>query len=256
MSPNPPAYPGRLNEIYLSAPLGARALLSVATLNLHWGRGADGLRFDVVAACASLDADVVALQEQTGPPSGPSAAATIAAALGYRRYETTLSDRIDDSAGCWIGASGPSGGTWGLATLTRLPIIQTANVALGQARRDPERRAQVVTLAVGQSAIRIVNTHLTNRAPASLQQLCRLRQLLAADTDAATVALGDFNIPGRLAAAVTGYDAVSRVPTWPAQRPRLRLDNVLTRGFAAATATVVHVGSDHRAVRAEVRQLT
>lgn len=233
------------------------ASLSVATVNLHWGRGADGKRFDVVAACASLHADVVALQEQTGPPGGPSAAAMVAAELGYHRYETTLSDRIDDSVGRWIGASEPSGGTWGLATLTRLPIVRTADVALGQARRDPERRAQVVTLAIGESAVRIVNTHLTNRAPASLQQLRRLRQLLAADPDVATVVLGDFNVPGRLA-VVVGYDVVSRAPTWPARRPLLRLDNVLTRGcaVAAAKATVVHVGSDHRAVRAEVRPVT
>lgn len=212
----------------------------------------------MVAACALLDADVVALQEQTGPPGGPSAATTIAAELGYWLYETTLTDRIDDSSGHWIEASRPSGGTWGLAMLTRLPIIGTADVALGQARRDPERRAQVVTLAVDHTAIRIVNAHLTNRVPASLQQLCRLRQLLAADTGAPTVALGDFNVPACVAAAVTGYHAISHAPTWPARRPLFRLDSVLTLGCAvtASAPTVVHVGSDHRAVRAEVRPLT
>lgn len=232
--------------------------LSVATLNLHWGRGADGSRFDIVAACALVDADVIALQEQTGPPGGPSAATVIAAELGYWRYETTLSDRIDDSAGRWIGASGPSGGTWGLATLSRLPVIQTADVALGRGRRDPKRLAQVLMLSVGGSTIRIVNAHLTNRAPASLRQLHRLRQLLDADRGTVTIALGDFNVPGFIAAAVTGYDPVSRAPTWPARRPLLRLDNVLSRDcdVAAATVTVVHVGSDHRAVRSGVRLLT
>lgn len=232
--------------------------LRVATLNLHWGRGADGRRFDTVAACASLDADVLALQEQTGPPGGPSAAAAVAAQLGYRRYETVLSDRVDDSAGRWIGVHEPSGGTWGLALLTRLPIARRADVALGRARRDPERQAQVVTLAVEQSDVRIINTHLTTRAPASLQQLRRLRQLLAADPEMPTVALGDFNMPGRLVTAVTGYDAVSRAPSWPGEQPMFRLDNVLTRlcCVARGTAAVVHVGSDHRAVRADVRPLT
>ena len=38
-------------------------------------------------------------------------------------------------------------------------IIRTADVALGRARRDPERQAQVVLLAVGTSAMRIVNAH-------------------------------------------------------------------------------------------------
>ena len=234
------------------------ACFSVATLNLHCGRGTDGSRFDIVAACASLDADVVALQEQSGPPGGPSAAAMIAAELGYWQYETTLSDRIDDSSGRWIEASEPSGGTWGLAVLTRFPIIRTADVALGQARRDPVRQAQVVTLGVGDFEIRVVNAHLTNRAPASLQQLCRLRQLLATDAERATVALGDFNVPGCLASAVTRYNPASRAPTWPARRPLLRLDNVLTQGcdVAASAVTVVHVGSDHRAIRAEVRPLS
>jgi endonuclease/exonuclease/phosphatase family metal-dependent hydrolase len=231
--------------------------LIVATLNLHWGRGANGTRFDIVSACASLDADVIALQEQTGPPGGSSAAALIAEELGYQHYETVLSDRFDDSAGRWIGSAEPSGGTWGMATLTRLPIIRTADVTLGRARRDPERQAQVVLLAVGTSAMRIVNAHLVNRPPASVRQLYRLRRLLAADAHHPTVVLGDLNVPGFMATAMTGYETASRAPTWPARRPVLRLDNVLIRGCAVTgpSGTVTHVGSDHRAVRAEVRLL-
>jgi endonuclease/exonuclease/phosphatase family metal-dependent hydrolase len=231
--------------------------LIVATLNLHWGRGPSGTRFDVVSACASLDADVIGLQEQTGRPGGSSAAARIAEELGYQHYETVLSDRFDDSAGRWIGSAEPSGGTWGMATLTRFPIIQTADVTLGRARRDPERRAQVVLLAVGTSTIRIVNAHLINRLPASLRQLCRLRRLLAADARYPTVVLGDLNVPGFVATTVTGYETASRAPTWPTRRPMLRLDNVLIRGcvITGPSVTVTHVGSDHRAVRAEVHLL-
>ena len=233
--------------------------LSVATLNLHWGRGADGTPFDVVAACASLDADVIALQEQTGPPGGPTAASKIATELAYWRYETALSDRVDDSTGRWLAASEQSRGTWGLATLTRLPLIRATAVTLGQGRRDPERLAQVVAVDDARgSTIRIVNAHLANRLPASLQQLRRLSWLLAADVGTVTIALGDLNVPGFIAAAMTGYDIASRAPTWPAKRPVLTLDNVLTRGCEAGSAdvTVVHVGSDHRAVRAVVRPLT
>jgi endonuclease/exonuclease/phosphatase family metal-dependent hydrolase len=237
-----------------NSPVLHRPSLIVATLNLHGGRGADGQRFDIAEACASLDADVIALQEQSGPPGGPGGGAAIARELGYRHYETVLSDRFDDSTGRWTEPDQPSRGTWGMATLTRLPIVRTGDVVLGQARRDPERRAQVLLLAVGQSVIRIVNTHLANRPPASLRQLRRLRRLLAAD-DHPTVMLGDLNVPGFLAAMVTGYQPASRAPTWPAPRPMLRLDNVLIRGCAVTrqTATVTHVGSDHRAVRVEVR---
>ncbi len=111
-----------------------------------------------------------------------------------------------------------------------------------------------MAVAAGGSTIRIVNAHLANRAPASLQQLRRLRWLLAADVDTVTIALGDLNVPGFIAAAMTGYDIASRAPTRPAKRPMLRLDNVLARGCETGSVkvTVMHVGSDHRAVRAAV----
>jgi endonuclease/exonuclease/phosphatase family metal-dependent hydrolase len=45
--------------------------LTLATLNLHWGRDRSGRAYDVVAACRRLDADLVVLEEAFSPdPSG------------------------------------------------------------------------------------------------------------------------------------------------------------------------------------------
>src|SRR3546814_3539543 len=62
------------------------AELTVASFNIHWGRGrrSQGFPpFDVVEACKQLDADVIALQESWAPNRGVAQHDAVAEALGY-----------------------------------------------------------------------------------------------------------------------------------------------------------------------------
>ncbi len=65
-------------------------VLTVASLNLHAGVDERNVPFDVVGACAALDADVVVLQEVWWPAGGRSQAALAADALGYRVHWATF----------------------------------------------------------------------------------------------------------------------------------------------------------------------
>jgi len=59
----------------------------VASFNVHSGVDGWGRRFDVVAACARCDADVLVLQESWTPDGSKGMAQTIAAELGYEAHE-------------------------------------------------------------------------------------------------------------------------------------------------------------------------
>jgi hypothetical protein len=62
---------------------GSGSALTVASLNLHAGVDDQNVPFDVVGACALLDADVVVLQEVWWPHGGWSQADDVGRALGY-----------------------------------------------------------------------------------------------------------------------------------------------------------------------------
>ena len=58
-------------------------------------------------------------------------------------------------------------------------------------------------------------------------QLVRLTRRLAAST-APTVIAGDLNMPGPVSGLAVGYSPAVHGPTYPAHRPLLQLDQMLT----------------------------
>jgi endonuclease/exonuclease/phosphatase family metal-dependent hydrolase len=66
--------------------------LVVASFNVHSGVDGWGRRFDVVAACARCDADVLVLQESWSPEGGTAMADLIADELGYEPHELPNAD--------------------------------------------------------------------------------------------------------------------------------------------------------------------
>jgi endonuclease/exonuclease/phosphatase family metal-dependent hydrolase len=60
------------------------SLITLASLNLHGGLTSQGRPFDVAAACHSLKADVIAVQEAWRPAGQPDTVNEIAAALARR----------------------------------------------------------------------------------------------------------------------------------------------------------------------------
>jgi endonuclease/exonuclease/phosphatase family metal-dependent hydrolase len=225
----------------------------LASLNTHCGRGADGRPYDLEAACRQFKADIIVLQEVWRPRGGPDPVADIAAALGT---ELLRADLMDDTNLRSFGiADETARGQWGLATLTTMPVTAYEVVDLGRVARDPApRAAQLITMELpGRGSLRIANTHLTYRLLSPVQLLRLVRHLTADDIP--TVIVGDLNMPMPLTGLAVGYAPAVSGRTFPAHRPLLQLDHILTgRRVARCGGEVLPpAGSDHLPVRARLR---
>jgi endonuclease/exonuclease/phosphatase family metal-dependent hydrolase len=225
----------------------------LASLNSHGGRGADGIPFDLTAACRLLGADVITMQECWLGNGEPDPLAVFAAGAGARVLRADLMTEVDLRT---LSISGETGlGWWGLAMVTTLPVIASEAVALGRAPGDvTPRAAQLVTLRVpGGGALRVVNTHLTYRLTSPAQLMRLVRHLLASDVP--TVIAGDLNMPWPVTGLAVGYRPAVKGGTFPAGRPLLQLDHVLAgAGVAFHGGEVLPPsGSDHRAIRVRLR---
>jgi endonuclease/exonuclease/phosphatase family metal-dependent hydrolase len=225
----------------------------LASLNTHGGRGADGRPYDLEAACRQFKADIIVLQEVWRPRGGPDPVAHIAAALGA---ELLRADLADDTNLRSLGiADETARGRWGLATLTTMPVTAYEVVDLGHIARDPTpRAAQLITMELpGRGSLRIANTHLTYRLLSPVQLLRLVRHLTADDIP--TVIVGDLNMPMPLTGLAVGYAPAVSGRTFPAHRPLLQLDHILTsRQVNRCGGEVLPpAGSDHLPVRARLR---
>ena len=225
----------------------------LASMNLHGGRQADGTPFDVVAACGQLKADVIVLQEAWWPAGQPDAAAEAAQALGARIIRTEL--RTDTDLHTLHIAPDDRHGRLGLVVITALPVTGYEVADLGRTPGERmSRAAQLVTVTTRAGAsLRVVNTHLTNLLLSPVQ-LVRLTRHLAAET-VPTVIAGDLNMPGPVSGLAVGYTPAVHGPTYPAHRPLLQLDQMLTSREVRASGGEVlpPAGSDHLPIRACLR---
>src|SRR5512146_1252825 len=150
--------------------------ISLASLNLHGGMDRHGRPYDVAAACYSLKADVIALQEGWRAGGEPDGFAAVASALGGQVRHGRMASGI---------------------SLARLRVLRDEEISLGRAPLDGlPRLAQALTLAVpGGGTLRIVNTHLTHRMT-SPAQLILLAARLSRESTGPTLIAGDLNMPG------------------------------------------------------------
>lgn len=226
-----------------------------------------------------------------GTRSDPGIAAQVAEAYGYDRRELTLatgrraqprpdaSDRWMRSMD-WRGSShaiyldqyrpmSPAvarsprfheaqPGRWGIAVLSRLPVLGHEEVDLGRLRRDRARRGALVVQvdAGGGRTLTVVGTHMTHISYGSPLHFTRLRHLLEPLVgDGPAVLLGDMNLWGPpVAALMPGWRRTVLGRTWPAWRPHSQVDHVLARGPVRALGGEVlpMAGSDHRPLRARL----
>ncbi|CAN5393125.1 endonuclease/exonuclease/phosphatase family protein [soil metagenome] len=232
--------------------------MKVATYNIRHGAPEGGwARAERMArAVASLDADVVALQEVDRRV--------------FRSWFVNQTDRAARASGA-VGLFSPArsigpGGRYGNALLVRGTVERVSHVPL---RSAGEPRVAVIA-RVGLDRFRdrasgdvteltAVSTHLQNRrdgrpdeAPAQLEQLL---DELSAWPDP-WVLMGDFNLrPERVLPILgaAGLLAVESVPTFPASAPRLRLDWIALRGLEVRSVQVPALStSDHRPIVADV----
>lgn len=237
--------------------------LTVASLNLHMGRGAGGHDapfYDVVAAAKEVDSDVLVVQEAWVPDDRDGNVVDIAAALGYEIAATfavaraTCHDQVR-----LAGREGDGGdGDWVLAVLSRLPVVQADVVPLRpQLPRDPARRALLLaTVDVDGTTFTVAGTHL----PLLKDPVWRLRPALrAALPDPARPAAfaGDMNMWGWCVDRMVppGWRRAVHGRTYPAHRPHSQTDHILvsTPVEVAGSVVVPQVMSDHRPVRTHLR---
>ena len=225
----------------------------LASLNTHGGRGADGRPYDLEAACRQFKADIIVLQEVWRPRGGPDQVADIAASLGT---ELLRADLLGDTSLRSFGIADEAGrGHWGLAVLTTVPVTGYEVMDLGRIAGDATpRAAQLVTLELpGRGRLRVANTHLTYRLLSPVQLLRLVRRLAAGNIP--TVIVGDLNMPAPLTGLAAGYAQAVSGRTFPAHRPLLQLDHILTSRQVAHSGGEVlpPAGSDHLPVRARLR---
>jgi endonuclease/exonuclease/phosphatase family metal-dependent hydrolase len=262
----------------------------VANFNLHAGVDGWGRPFDVVDACRALGADVIVLEETWAPDGAPSLAHAVGSTLGYTVTEHPLADgrlagphpRADhrwmrpldwrgSSHAIYLDGNRPFGarvtrstryreakpGSWGIAVLSRFPVVDRHVIELGRLRRDRARRAALlVRIDVGDRVLTVVGTHMSHLSYGSPLHFRRLHRLLEVEVgpDPAVLA-GDMNLWGPpVGAFFPGWRRVVRAKTWPAWSPHSQVDHILVRGGVDLLGgeALPMAGSDHRPVRARL----
>jgi endonuclease/exonuclease/phosphatase family metal-dependent hydrolase len=226
--------------------------LRVLTYNIHHGEGIDG-RLDLsrlAGVVTSVHPDLVALQEvdeRTERASGVDELAELA--------------RLTDLHGEFGKAMDYLGGEYGVAVLSRWPLLRIHNDPLPNLAEHEPRTALTVEVAVGDGGPRVefTCTHLDQgRDPENrLAQVRYLNDRLVREDDQATILAGDMNarpdtpVMDLLLARWTNPPAVDPSPISPSGRPRMRVDYVLIRPAArwrVVESSIVDetVASDHR----------
>jgi len=202
--------------------------IRVATYNIHRGRGLDGrTRLERIAAVlATIDADVVALQEVVGAsPLKPGQAAELGAALGMgwvmaptRHMRTAL---------------------FGNVVLSRLPVRQHAQHDLTWKTCEP-RNVQRVDIEMGSHVLHLYNVHMGTALLERRHQAARVATLVHDKrVSGPKIVLGDFNEWARglatdiLAQRLHSIDLrkhLRRVRTYPGFFPILHLDHIYYEG--------------------------
>lgn len=234
--------------------------LTIASLNLRFGIDPTTEQpYDVTAAIDGLDADIVAVQEVWRPKSGPAAHRVAAEQLGYHVVELALPRAHNRTSPPLVQArDGMHGTWWGVAVLSRTPVVDHSELAFRPIAFDAaERRALVAAIELDDgNRLHVVTPHLTYRLWGSASHLRSLARQVRQLRDHHTVLLGDFNMWGPpVGLALAGWSRPVRGRTWPANRPHSQIDHILVSpSLAASHGTVLpSVGSDHRPVRAVIR---
>lgn len=234
--------------------------LRLATYNVHKCRGLDGrTRVDRIAdVLASLDADVVALQEVVG--SGPEEAGQ-AAELGARLGMGWVMDSVRLLRGK----------SYGNVVLSRLPIEMTHHCDLSCDKREP-RGCHRVDIDVHGQSLHVFNVHLGTAVFERRKQAPRLAEFVAdRHVRGPKVLLGDFNewVKGlaskTLGEMLEGVDLthhLRRRRTYPGVLPLFHLDHIYVAGGLVVEKVslprnkLTLVASDHLPLVADVRMPT
>ena len=221
--------------------------MRAATYNVKHGDNGDG-RVDLRrlgAACASLGADVLAVQEVD----------RFARRTGFRD-EMRVIARATGLQAVFGEAARRKWRRYGNVLLARGPISDVEVVKLPRPSGGEPRVAIVARVCVDGLGLSVGATHLSFRKGEGAAQLEVLLAALA-ERDGPRLLMGDLNIsPEVVVPAVTaaGFTVAPTGPTFPAAAPRSRIDFIAVAGLEVVSASLPEVGmSDHLPVVAEIR---
>jgi endonuclease/exonuclease/phosphatase family metal-dependent hydrolase len=249
----------------------------LASFNVLHGRSLDDGQVStdrLAEACASLEADVLALQEidrNQARSGGVDQTAAVAQAMGagHWRFEPAL---VGEPGATWRAAAedddpASAEAGYGVGLVSKLPVrawhvvrLRAAKVRApvavpgGRGRfillPDEPRVALAAEVETPAGPLVVATTHLSFVPGWNLAQLRRVTAALARLGPPA-VLLGDLNFPGGLPARVTGWRPLAKVKTFPGASPSMQIDHALGHGLlpvvGAATARELPL-SDHRAL--------
>jgi endonuclease/exonuclease/phosphatase family metal-dependent hydrolase len=238
--------------------LSRHVTLRVATYNIHRCRGLDR-RTDpsrIADVVASLEADVVALQEVIGPgPDGMGQAEEIAAKLGMTPVMAPV--RL------------LRGRPFGNAIIGRFPVCAHHRHDLTWRGREA-RGVQRVDLQLDKGILHVYNVHLGTALLERRAQAVHLARILDAPTTGEPcVMLGDFNewlrgpatrvLTERLGSLDLRGFLLKRRRTYPGVLPFLHLDHIYYRGDVEIVAAdlkrtrLALMASDHLPLIADLK---
>lgn len=265
--------------------------MRLASFNVLHGRSlADGQvsTARLVDACASLQADVLALQEidrNQARSGGVDQTAAVAEGMGALawRFEPALIGEPgatwraaaddDDPASADAGDAGLAGQQpgYGVGIVSQLPVRRWHVIRLRAAKvrapvavpggrgrfillPDEPRVALAAELDTEWGPLVVASTHLSFVPGWNLAQLRTLTRALAV-LGHPCILLGDLNFPGRLPARVTGWRPLAGIRTFPGANPSMQIDHALGHGLLPLVRAVEARElplSDHRALVLDV----
>jgi endonuclease/exonuclease/phosphatase family metal-dependent hydrolase len=223
----------------------------VATYNIHRGRGLDGrTRLERIAAVlATIDADIVALQEVASEEAHTSFLADLERDTGYHVVAGLLRQR--------------HGSDFGNAVLSRFPVRSVEHLDLAVDRYEP-RGALDVCIDLGlRPLLRVVATHLGLRPGERREQVRRILAKVERESPHPTLLMGDLNewyLWGRPLRWLHSHfrEMPSAPRTFPAHRPVFALDRIWVSPAGSLRKLVRHAtplarsASDHLPLIAEI----
>jgi endonuclease/exonuclease/phosphatase family metal-dependent hydrolase len=245
-------------------------VLTVANFNLHAGIDGWGRPFDYVAACRSLEPDVLVLEECWTPEDAPAAgqAREIALALGGEAVTCVLAEgrrahphpdatdrwkpplslhnvsdhslyfdserRLSPKVAALPRVQEAERGSWGIAVVVgpRVALRSSSTFHLPQLRMDRVRRAAIVVdVTVDGRPLSVVGTHMSHLHMGSHRHYAALQKHLRADVGPNAVLCGDMNLWGPpVRAFLSGWHRAVKGRTWPTWNPHSQIDHILVRG--------------------------
>lgn len=237
--------------------------LTIASYNIHWGRGAKRAGyppFDVVEAARRLDADVLVLQESWAPDGRLSDHQRIADALGMAvACDTSLARAVIEPEPRVVGpgdvARGDGG--WHLVALSRVPVGASSVAPLPHLWFDHSDRAVLAfAVEVDGSTLHVRGTHLPHLEYGAHLSTRGLRRTLPPPEQPAAF-IGDMNMWSWTIDRMVprGWRRVVRGKTWPSHRPHSQIDHLLVTPPVEAVWSEAgpDLGSDHLPIRARLR---